>query len=296
MQVFISWSGELSRKLGEAFRDWLPLVQQNINPYFSPVDVKTGAFWRTQVVTNLRASQFGILCLTPDNLAAPWLLFEAGAIAGHLEEPHVCPICFGFEPRVLQSPLADLQAIPFEKEKMAKLVGDINELDEETRLTREQVRRAFDKWWEELKTKIEAVHVEHGEMEAPPEPTMEQKVDEILERARLQARVSSAPPLHLSEFVTASGRLRAIEDAFQLELSRAQPDHPIDPHMVRLALVQCLLRNHAWDLDWQMPTSQETHALLDACVSAGRLTKDRNLAADGTMKPPYYLLRRQSGD
>ena len=42
MQIFISWSGEKSRKIGEAFRHWLPEVIQSVRPYFTPDDVAKG--------------------------------------------------------------------------------------------------------------------------------------------------------------------------------------------------------------------------------------------------------------
>jgi hypothetical protein len=39
MKVFISWSGEQSKEIAEAFRNWLPGVLQAEKPYFSPDDI-----------------------------------------------------------------------------------------------------------------------------------------------------------------------------------------------------------------------------------------------------------------
>ncbi len=39
MDVFISWSGELSKKIAEAIRDWIPCVIQAVKPYYSPDDI-----------------------------------------------------------------------------------------------------------------------------------------------------------------------------------------------------------------------------------------------------------------
>ena len=43
MHVFVSWSGELSKSLAGAIRDWLPTMLQNVEPYFTPADIEKGA-------------------------------------------------------------------------------------------------------------------------------------------------------------------------------------------------------------------------------------------------------------
>ena len=42
-KIFISWSGELSKALGEAIKDWIPKVLQSVKPYFTPDDIEKGA-------------------------------------------------------------------------------------------------------------------------------------------------------------------------------------------------------------------------------------------------------------
>lgn len=37
MKVFISWSGDLSNKIGEKFRTWLPGVIQAVTPYYNTI-------------------------------------------------------------------------------------------------------------------------------------------------------------------------------------------------------------------------------------------------------------------
>jgi hypothetical protein len=43
MKVFISWSGEPGKQIGEAIREWLPNVLHSAEPYFTPSDTDKGA-------------------------------------------------------------------------------------------------------------------------------------------------------------------------------------------------------------------------------------------------------------
>ncbi len=42
-KVFISWSGDLSNKLADAVREWLPDVLQFVKLYFTPSDIEKDA-------------------------------------------------------------------------------------------------------------------------------------------------------------------------------------------------------------------------------------------------------------
>src|SRR5947207_2092207 len=81
VKVFTSWGGEASRQVGEALRDWLPWLFERVDPWISARDLDKGRQWQHEIMANLRTSRFGIVCLTPDNLTRPWMLFEAGAIS-----------------------------------------------------------------------------------------------------------------------------------------------------------------------------------------------------------------------
>ena len=81
-KVFLSWSGDLSRKLADALRSWLPSALQSVKPYFTPEDIEKGAKWGSEISKELESSNIGIVCLTRDNTEKPWILFEAGALEG----------------------------------------------------------------------------------------------------------------------------------------------------------------------------------------------------------------------
>src|SRR5262245_55813784 len=86
MKVFIHWSGDRSKQLAEAIREWLPMVLQFTKPYFSPADIDKGARWLTKSARSWSSQKIGIIAMTEENLTSPWIMFEAGAISKVVEE------------------------------------------------------------------------------------------------------------------------------------------------------------------------------------------------------------------
>lgn len=157
MKVFISWSGNHSKKLAEAIRDWLPAVLQAVTPYFTPADIEKGMRWSTDISKELEESQVGILCITRDNLHSDWILFEAGALSKRLQKSHVCPILFGITNTDLAGPLKQFQTTEFEKNDFSKLVHVINNQLGEHKLPQKTLDNVFEKWWPDLDIKIKEI-------------------------------------------------------------------------------------------------------------------------------------------
>jgi hypothetical protein len=63
----------------------------------SESDIEAGARWGREIESNLQETKFGIICLTKDNQFAPWLLFEAGALAKAVANTFVCPYLIGLD-------------------------------------------------------------------------------------------------------------------------------------------------------------------------------------------------------
>jgi hypothetical protein len=87
MKVFISWSGERSKRIAEAFRDLLGDILQNVESWLSFEDIQKGARWNSEIAVQLKDSNLGLVCLTPEAQESPWLLFEAGALSVRMERP-----------------------------------------------------------------------------------------------------------------------------------------------------------------------------------------------------------------
>jgi hypothetical protein len=85
MQLFISWSEELSMQIALVLRDWIPLVIQQVEPWMSVEEIKSGTRKGIEIARSLDETDFGIICVTHSNQHKPWLMFEAGAIAKRLD-------------------------------------------------------------------------------------------------------------------------------------------------------------------------------------------------------------------
>ncbi len=166
MKIFISWSGECSKALAEALREWLPGVIQAVKPYFTPDDVTKGSRWNTEISKELEESRVGLICLTRDNLREPWIMFEAGALSKNLDKSRVCPILFGVEPTDIKGPLVQFQAAKFKKEDIKKVVKMINRELGEAGLTQGVLDSVFEMWWpkldETVKEVLSGVHEDKG--------------------------------------------------------------------------------------------------------------------------------------
>lgn len=68
MKIFISWSGDKSNKIANAFRTWLPSTIQMIKPYYTPADIEKGARWNNEISKELESSEIGIFCITKESL------------------------------------------------------------------------------------------------------------------------------------------------------------------------------------------------------------------------------------
>lgn len=126
MRIFISWSGERSRLVAEALRDWLPLVLQFSEPWLSNRDIQPGERWAVEVGKELEDARFGVIVLTRDSLSSPWILFEAGALSKAFSSAGVCPLLVDLDFRDLSGPLSQFQAKKIDKESILELVETIN--------------------------------------------------------------------------------------------------------------------------------------------------------------------------
>jgi len=156
MKIFISWSGTPSHNIALALKDWLPFLFTGIEPFVSSEGVRKGKRWQIEIAKELESSNFGIVCLTPDNTEEPWILFESGALSKSLNESSVSTLLTGgLRNGDIEGPLSHFQHTSFEKEDFFKLLTAINDSQQSGKQDTARLQKIFDKFWEELRVSVE---------------------------------------------------------------------------------------------------------------------------------------------
>lgn len=224
MKVFISWSGNKSHKVGLVFREWLPSVIQSLEPYVSSEDIDKGARWSTDIAKELEDSTFGILCVTKENLHAPWLSFEAGALSKTMDKAFVTPFLFDIKRSEVNGPILQFQSTIFEKDDIKKLIHTLNKACGESGISETMLDKAFEVWYSTLENELnELKEVDenvYSHIETQNDTHSSEIIEEILELSRDNQKLLRNPDSKLSD---------SIEDVKQkLDLALSRLDRNID--------------------------------------------------------------------
>lgn len=157
MKIFLSWSGNKSKLIAEVLKDWLEQVIQSTEPWVS-TSIEKGKKWSKEISDKLEESKIGIICLTRENLTAPWILFEAGAISKS-SESFVCTFLTDISsPSEITGPLSSFQHTKFSKEELLKLCKTINSRVKENKsgksLNEKSLEEVFEIFFPKLEAKI----------------------------------------------------------------------------------------------------------------------------------------------
>jgi hypothetical protein len=225
MKVFISWSGPRSQAIAQTLRTWLKDVMQALDPWISVEDIDKGQQWGRSLADELESTHAGVICLTPENLTAPWLLFEAGALSKLYKEARVCTY-------LIDMPYADVPPGPFSefqhtlatKEETQRMVRSINGAipKGQGRLTESELNRAFERCWPELERCL--ANLPEPQEPIPPRRKPEDMLQEILEIVRhgLPLILQSTIDIRRSQLLK---KVEEIDDALRA-LRRLDPEDP----------------------------------------------------------------------
>ncbi len=180
-RVFISWSGDPSKAVATALHEWLPNVIQVIQPWMSQESIHAGSKWANDVARELDSCQTGILCTTNENQHAPWLVFEAGALAKNVGTSHVCPYLIGnMKPSDIVGPLSQFQAKAADATGTLAVLTMINAGLGADAVESGRLAAQFEMWWPKLESNL----AELPATQAPTKRETGEVLAEILETVR----------------------------------------------------------------------------------------------------------------
>ncbi len=159
MSVFICWSGTRSHEIARAVETLLINMAVPKDQVFVSDQIEKGAAWFDSILDKLQGAQVGIVCLTSENLASPWMHFEAGAFARGLSSTSIdfaqsadssrrqtgtatdenskhrsrlFTVLHGVTAAEIKGPLSAYQTTSTTQQEMSQLVGEIKHILDDT--------------------------------------------------------------------------------------------------------------------------------------------------------------------
>lgn len=126
--VFLSWSGEQSKKIAEAFSDLFKSVfAPTIKSFMSSRDIGAGARSIGTLFKMLEKCNYGVCFINAENARAPWIQFEAGALSKMIDDSQVMVLLL--DQNSINSldgtPLAEFQHKLFNKDDVKSIFNEI---------------------------------------------------------------------------------------------------------------------------------------------------------------------------
>jgi TIR domain len=174
--VFISWSGDRSQGIADALYEWLPMVVQSVKPWMSRHSIDKGSRGALEMAKALDGTKVGITCLTPENLAAPWILYEAGCLSKTIDDQtRLCTYLLGgLQNRDIEPPLAQFQHTSPTETDTRVLVHTINKaVGGDDPVPDKTLDAVFTRSWPMLQEYLDA-------FPSAPQPVTKRSVEDML--------------------------------------------------------------------------------------------------------------------
>lgn len=185
MRVLVSWSGPRSKALALGLSEFIGSAIQRTDPWMSERNIRAGQRWSDELANRLNDTDFGVICLTPENLKSVWLLFEAGALSKTLQEGRVVPVLLDLDVADLELPLAQFQAVTADKAGLLELVLAINDSLPEGQMDKIRLNDIFNGLWPGVMEPAlsNALNVP-GPAEGPKQRSEKELLEEVLAGVR----------------------------------------------------------------------------------------------------------------
>jgi TIR domain-containing protein len=255
MKVFISWSGARSQTLSQALREWIPLVLHYADPWLSEADIAAGERWAQSVAKELEASNFGIICVTRENVGSPWILFEAGSLAKSLQGSKVIPLLLDLEFSEVGGPLAQFQAKKADKDGIREVVQSINQAAMQP-IAEGRTTQLFEALWPQLEAQLQTIPRQPAKAKPVRQPheVLEELVSGVRSlESRFKALEEAVSTLD-SQKPTRLRRHGRFHPFMLSELSHMMGEKPGDP--IGLLILASMLRE---DYPWLYEIGMEAY-------------------------------------
>jgi hypothetical protein len=132
------------------------MVLQGLDVWMSEHDISAGDRWGQELSEQLEKSNFGVVCLTPENLTSSWLIFEAGALSKAIRNSRVVPYRFDLKAVDVGPPMAQFQGVDADENGTRKLVMSIHE-SIESALPVTQLEETLTLFWPRLAERLASI-------------------------------------------------------------------------------------------------------------------------------------------
>lgn len=158
-KIFISFARENSKEIAKALKNVLEtkvFAGFNLECFVSDLDIASGEDWWIKIRKELKSCKMGILCITKENLNAPWIYYEAGAMVA--QNLSVIPLLISCDFQALSSTPIKNQATNFyDQAKFLEMLCIIKRKMGFNTLTDDQVKTLGKVAYSNLKTELEPV-------------------------------------------------------------------------------------------------------------------------------------------
>ncbi len=165
MRIFVSWSGVHSKHIARELKVFLKRMfeNENLDVFMSEEDIPSGRFWFEKIKEELNSSGCAIVCVTGDNTSAPWIYYEAGALAARRDVVSVIPFLFKTD-LPAHTPLSPFHNVRYNdddrqatEKTLRKMMGDIKQGAGFTNSTEKQMDMLFNEAYPDFVRGVKAV-------------------------------------------------------------------------------------------------------------------------------------------
>lgn len=253
MKIFLVWSGERSFEIAKALNDWLGRVIQAVKPFFSH-EIEKGAKWASEIDSTLEGTNFGIVCLTPDNLNSTWIHYETGALS-KTKEALIWTYLSDLRAGDVPQPLGKFQHTEATKDDTLRLLRSINKrlLDVGGEpLSDAVLEENFEMFWPKLEKELQVTKRGVDNIISPQRAQRDQAamLDEILEILRNQERRRS------------KNIARQSAEEFSYDVDHILPSLPPDRILLSIITSNAEKEWQAWQMKQFFPSLSPSQILV----------------------------------